>query len=251
MQTCPGWHSRARAAPGPPTESLMRRTALLAPLLLGLPSLLGGCTGFGTFIDRTFTLPGQNPDLPQADSEDLRHALGRVVPVAPLAPEPGDVWPPPAPPAPTLGEMERNPEVRGQFAPTVVPGEQPGLPASHEPVPTGRPTEPRPPLPKLLPRHRGSSTPPGSVQPGLAPLPLPPAAPTLPPRLRNRSVSPPPGGAVLLPNGVGVDTGGTQGYRQLTLPNGQPGAIIVPNGNGTSTVIGPDGSVSTVPTPRR
>ena len=46
-----------------------------------------------------------------------------------------------------------------------------------------------------------------------------------------------------LPNGVGVDAGGTSGYRQLTLPNGQPGAIIVPNGNGTSTVIQPNGTV--------
>jgi len=26
--------------------------------------------------------------------------------------------------------------------------------------------------------------------------------------------------------------------------------IVVPNGNGTSTLIGPDGSVTSVPTPR-
>ena len=238
----------------------MRRTVLLAPLLISLPSLLAGCTGFGTFLDRTFTLPGQNPDLPQADSENVRRSLGRDAPVAPLTPEAGDVWPPPAPPAPTLGEVERNPEVRGQFAPTVVPGERPGLPAGHEPVPVGPPTEPPPPLPNVKPnaksrqpqrqQRRGSSTPPGSVEPGLEPA-LPPITPPPSPAPPNPSVSPPPGGAVQLPNGVGVDTGGTRGYRQLTLPNGQPGAIVVPNGNGTSTVIGPDGSVTTVPTPRR
>ncbi|MBV9747292.1 MAG: hypothetical protein JO157_00610 [Acetobacteraceae bacterium] len=228
----------------------MRRTALLAPLLMSLSPLLTGCTGFGTFIDHTFRLPGQNPDLPQADSENVRRSLGRDAPVAPLSPEPGDVWPPPAPPAPTLGEVERSPELQNQFAPTTVPGERPGLPAGHEPVPTGRPTEPRPPLPKLLPQRRGSSTPPGSVEPGLEPA-LPPTPAPLPPPPRGPSGSPPPGGAVQLPGGVGVDTGGTSGYRQLTLPNGQPGAIVVPNGNGTSTVIGPDGSVTTIPTPRK
>ena len=228
----------------------MRRTALLAPLLISLPPLLTGCTGFGAFIDHTFRIPGQNPDLPQADSENVRHSLGQEAPVPPLAPESGDVWPPPAPPAPTLGEVEKNPTIRNEFAPTVVPGERPGLPASHEPVPVGPPTEPPPQLPNVQRRRRGSSTPPPSVEPGLEPA-LPPAPPQPAPPPRNPSASPPPGGAVQLPNGVGVDTGGTGGYRQLTLPNGQPGAIVVPNGNGTSTVIGPDGSVTTIPTPRK
>ena len=52
-------------------------------------------------------------------------------------------------------------------------------------------------------------------------------------------------------NGTAVDTTGGQdipNYRQLQ-PNGTTGkGILVPNGNGTSTLIGPDGSVSTVPT---
>jgi hypothetical protein len=46
-----------------------------------------------------------------------------------------------------------------------------------------------------------------------------------------------------------VDAGGTNSYRQLNAPNAT-GAIMVPNGNGTSTVINPDGSVQTIPTPR-
>jgi len=244
-------HSAARAASGPPTEFLMRRPALLF-LALGLPLAfsLGGCTGFGTFLDHTFSVPGANPDLPQADAENVRRSLGRVAPVAPLVPESGNVWPEKAVLAatPTLSDLERNPAARDQFAPTTVPGEQPGLPAGHEPVPTGRPTEPRPSLPNVHPqRRRGSSTPPGSVEPGLAPLP---ASPLPPPESRGQRGSRPPGGAVQLPGGTGVDTGGTSGYRTLTLPNGQPGAIVVPNGNGTSTVIGPDGSVSTVPSHR-
>ena len=220
----------------------MQRPALLA-LLLSSPTLLAGCTGFGTFLDHTFTLPGSNPDLPQADAENVRRSLGQPAPVAALSPEPGDVWPPPAAPAPTLGQVEKNPALQSEFAPTTVPGERPGLPASHEPVPTGRPTEP--------PRRRGSSTPPGNVEPPRGPS-LPPDALTQPPLQppRNAPALPNPGGAVQLPNGVGVDAGGTSGYRQLTLPNGQPGAIIVPNGNGTSTVIQPNGTVQTIPTPK-
>ncbi len=46
---------------------------------------------------------------------------------------------------------------------------------------------------------------------------------------------------------------GVRGYRQMqsspdspAVPSGK--GVLVPNGNGTSTLIGPDGSVSTVPT---
>ena len=45
-----------------------------------------------------------------------------------------------------------------------------------------------------------------------------------------------------------MTSGGTGGYQTLTTPQGQ--AIVVPNGNGTSTVIHPDGTVETIPTPR-
>ncbi|MBV8911690.1 MAG: hypothetical protein JOZ05_01480 [Acetobacteraceae bacterium] len=205
----------------------MRRTAPLV-LLLGL----SGCVGFGEFLDHTFTLPGANPNIPMADSENVRRVLGQEPDIRPLEPEPGNVWPGPPPPEPTLADIQNRPpqqeENRG-FPPTQVPGAQPNLPAGRQP------------------RPRGSSTPPGNVQPGLPELPnpgpLPPTsrAPTPPPQ--------PPGGAVALPNGPATETGGTNSYRQLNTPRG-PGAIVVPNGNGTSTVINPDGSVQTIPTPR-
>jgi hypothetical protein len=79
------------------------------------------------------------------------------------------------------------------------------------------------------------TTPPANVRPPRAPRPVQPP--------------PPPGGVIQTPEGPGVDTGGTNSYRQLNTPRG-PGAIVVPNGNGTSTVINPDGSVQTIPTPR-
>ena len=49
--------------------------------------------------------------------------------------------------------------------------------------------------------------------------------------------------------GAGIPTGGTSGYRTIHLHDGTS-AIVVPNGNGTSTIIRADGSVETVPTPK-
>ena len=96
---------------------------------------------------------------------------------------------------------------------------------------------------------RGSSTPPASNQSGLAPLPnqqpaSPPSARAAPLPERNQA-----GRVVTTPGGPGVTTGGTSGYQTITLPGGGS-AIVVPNGNGTSTVIKPDGTMETIPTPR-
>ncbi len=203
------------------------RPILLACLLLALP----GCTGFRTFIDHTFTLPGVNPNLPRADSENVRRSLGQPAEIEPLVPEPGNVWPAQQGPDPTLADVARSPGREDQrgFPPTAVPGAQPGLPAGRQP------------------RPRGSSMPPGTVEPGAEPLPRPGV---LPPRPRSSAPGlGPVGGVVQTPQGPAVDTGGTSGYRQLNGPNG-PGAIMVPNGNGTSTVINPNGTVQTVPTPK-
>ena len=42
-----------------------------------------------------------------------------------------------------------------------------------------------------------------------------------------------------------------EAYPQPVPPQRPPGrAVMVPNGNGTSTIINPDGTVTTVPTPR-
>ena len=43
-------------------------------------------------------------------------------------------------------------------------------------------------------------------------------------------------------------TSGTK-YKMQSNPN-SPSTITIPNGNGTSTVIGPDGSVKVIPTPK-
>lgn len=197
---------------------------------LGLLALLPGCTGFGAFLDHTFTLPGENPNRPMADSENVRRSLGQDTDVTPLAPEPGNIWPGPQAPEPTLTDVEQQQPGNRDNQDTTVPGARPGLPAGRQP----RPARP------------GSSTPPGSVEPG---LPSAPSAGVLPPAPRSVPGPGLTGQTVQTPQGPAVDTGGTSGYRTLTTPQG-PGAIMVPNGNGTSTIINPNGTIQTVPTPR-
>jgi len=206
----------------------MRRTALTGLLLA-----LSGCTGFGEFLSHTITAPPANPNLPMTDSENLRRALGQEADFTPLTPEAGNIWPGTERTAPTLTDVARqgSTESARGFAPTTVPGATPGLPAGRQPRPT----------------TRGSGTPPGSVQPGAGGLPN--AGVTPPPPSASVPGPGPQGQVVQTPQGPAVDAGGTPGYRQLTTPQG-PGAIMVPNGNGTSTIINPNGTVQTVPTPR-
>ena len=203
----------------------MRR---MTPLLLLVS--LSGCTGLGEFFDHTFSNPGRNPNLPMADSENVRRVRGLDPAIQTLEVEPGNVWPKFDTREPTLEDIANNPsreDARG-FEPTTVPGGRPGLPAGRQPVPA-----------------RGSSTPPGSVQPDSSSI----SSPSLPPPPPLGNAPRPPGGVVNTPQGPAVDTGGTNSYRQLNTPSG-PGAIVVPNGNGTSTVINPNGSIQTIPTPR-
>lgn len=203
----------------------MRRIATLVVLLP-----LSGCVGFDEFLVHVHSLPGANPNIPMSDSENVRRALGQDPDIKPLESETGNIWPGPQRPDPTLADIQnrtKQEDERG-FPPTTVP--TPGLPDHRQPVP-----------------RRGSSTPPGSVEPGLPP---PPNGVNVPPPPPSSVPGPGPIGRVVpTPRGNAIDSGGTDRYRQLTTPQG-PGAIIVPNGNGTSTIINPNGSVQVVPTPR-
>jgi hypothetical protein len=208
---------------------------------LGLALMLGGC-GYNTWWNPPFT-GGYQPNAPTGDAENLLRARGEPVELPPLTPQPGDVWPGPVPPTPTLKELEQ----QGNLG--EVPDQRlPGSPLGRGVVPPGETTPQTPPSPPPRVSH-GSSTPPGSNQPGLAPLPNQP--PGSPPSAR---AAPPPtrpsyGQTMQTPSGTGVTTGGTQGYQTMTLPGGGS-AIVVPNGNGTSTVIKSDGSIETIPTPK-
>ncbi len=210
----------------------MRRFALLGPILL-MAGPLAGCTGMGVFYDHVFSFFGENPNAPAGNSENLLRTRGQLVGISPLQPEPGNVWPGPQAPDPTLSDIERqqNGETSRDFPPTTVPN--PGLPAGAQP----RPVRP------------GSSTLPNSTQPGLSLDGG--AAPNVPPLPGSSAPGSTRGSVVNTPRGPAVDTGGGNGrYRTLESPVPGNRGILVPNGNGTSTLIGPDGSIQTVPTPK-
>lgn len=188
------------------------RYALLVLLLV-----LAGCSdnSFGTFLGDTHNLDfGGNPNGPIANSETVRRVKAEPVTIAPLSAEPGNVWPGPPAPVPTLADIQKT--TNPLPGPLSVPGVPPAT------VPGQTPALPTPGLPKG-----------------------PPASPNLPPPM---SKAPTPGTAVQTGNGTSSPSnGGTSGYQTLSGPNG---GVLIPNGNGTSTLIRPDGSVTTVPTPK-
>ncbi len=188
----------------------MRRSALLC-CALAMSGLLAGCTGTGVFFDHTFNSFGANPNAPAGSSEMFMRLRGEPVAITPLVPESGNVWPGPQKPDPTLQELEQQQNAAG--APAVVGGG-----TDHQ--------QPRPANPQS----------PGSAPTVVVPGPTP-----------NGLIAPPRPGS----NGSSLDVTGGQnipGYRQLQPRPPAGRGILVPNGNGTSTLIGPDGSVSTVPT---
>ena len=188
----------------------MRRCALpsLAILLAGL---LSGCTGTGVFLDHTTQSFGAVPNSPAGSSETFLRIRGESVTVPPLLPEQGNVWPTDMKPDPTLQDLQKQQaeDIRRGAGATPAPGSSPAVNRANN-------------------ADRG----------------LP--APVVPP--------PPPAGlsspTVNTPNGPSVDVTGRgtgRGYRQLQSPTPGGSGILVPNGNGTSTLMGPDGSVQPVP----
>ena len=124
---------------------------------------LSGC-GYNTWSDPPFAT-GSNPNMPVEREREHAPRHGRAGRgTDPLTPEPGDVWPGPLPPSPTLQDLEAKGE------PT-----QPQRPVPGSPQFQGQ----QPPNLPPPPATHGSSTPPPSNQPGLATLPAPtPPRPT-------------------------------------------------------------------------
>jgi len=198
----------------------MRRFALLGVVLS-----VAGCSGFGQFLSDTHTFRG-NPNMPPGDSENMQRAIGMDTNVQALTPEPGNVWPPPAGPMPTLMDLEQQSNLNNQNIQN---------PAN---VPRGSSTpQPAPGFGGALP-----AVPKGGIG-AEAPAPMPNAT-TMPTIQQNK----PPLTYPTMPM-PSVTTGSGPGYSTITSPQGQ--SIVVPNGNGTSTIIHPDGTVETVPTPKQ
>jgi hypothetical protein len=205
----------------------MRRIALIC-----LALTLSGC-GYKTWSNPPFS-GGSNPNEPSDDSENMLRVRGQEPPVQRLTTEPGDIWPGPLPPAPTMKDLVNT----GGLTP------EPEQPVPGSPLSRGT----APPSPSPNP-STGSSTPPENNQPGLPP---PQSAPPLS-SYASPPAAPPPRGSsgqvIQTPGGPNVTTGGGPGYQTTITPGGGQ-AIVVPNGNGTSTVIHSDGKIETIPTPK-
>ena len=196
-------------------------------VLLGTTLVLSACSGFDTFLHDVHWFG--NPNKVLGNSENLRRVRGQYSQEPALRPEPGNVWPGPIPPQPTLQQLmrEENQQIQRPLPPPLAVPAQPSMPAP------GAPPGAMPPNP-LQP-----SAPPLSNMP--PPLPSQPAKPVAPPRG---------GHTYQTPEGPQTGIPGPGGYETLVSPKGGPGGIVVPNGNGTSTIIMPDGKVLTVPTPK-
>ncbi len=202
-------------------------------VLLGLALTLSGC-GYKTWWNAPFTT-GSNPNLPVSDSPNFERVLGMRSAVEPITSEPGDIWPGKVTAAPTLQDLEQNGNVKAQ----------PEMPVPGSPLSRG--TQSTLPSPNPV---RGSSSPPGSNAPGLAPLTTQqPLSSYKTPATTTSPGTPATGSVVQTPGGPNVVTGGTPAYQTTTGPGGAQ-SIVVPNGNGTSTVIHPDGRIETIPTPK-
>ena len=132
----------------------MQRIALLT-----LALMLSGC-GYKTWWNPPFT-GGYNPNLPIGDSENMRRVQGLQTSLPPLPTEPGDIWPGPLPPPPTLKDLEATGGLTSQ----------PEAPVVGSPLNRGTGAPYPAPSPSI-----GSSTPQMNPPPG---LPAPQSAPPL------------------------------------------------------------------------
>lgn len=199
---------------------------------LALALLLSGC-GYKTWWNPPFT-GGFSPNKPVSAIENMGRVQGEEPSVLPLKTEAGRIWPGPLPPPLTLQDLQSTAGLTSQ---------------SEAPV-LGTPLKRAGGSPYLSPnRTTGGSVAPGNAQSDIAnSRPAPPlpsyAAPAVPLPARG-SV----GRVIETPQGPAVSLGGSPGYQTTTTPGGGQ-SIVVPNGNGTSTVIHPDGNIETIPMPR-
>lgn len=225
----------------------IRFLGLAAPGAMAL--LLAGCAGVGNYVDSTVN-PFGDPNAPQGYALNMQRARGSDVAVQPIRPEPGDVWPGPVKPVPTLSEIQQHMNVPLGQAYENQYGTAPAASGSATySVPPGA-------APRRLPPERRpetgsrfeSSTPPASNQAALPNAPAAMAVKPAPAPGISRSKTFPVGETLMSPNGpAGVVTDSGNGRYQTVAPiDGKGGGILIPNGNGTATLIEPDGQVVTV-----
>jgi hypothetical protein len=177
---------------------------------------------------------------PPEQSDTIARISGDVPPLASLRPEEGNVWPEQEGPRATLA----NPDAAMRNIPTYRPGEldRMSAPAGRS---TWQPTDP-PPVRGAPPGLRGSSSPPPppiqQVEPPRANVYQPPPGANSPPPRRLE------GRVIQTPSGPVTGTGGTDRVQSYITPGGGTGTLH--NDGSTTTLIGPNGQVQTMPTPR-
>jgi hypothetical protein len=173
----------------------------------------------------------------------MQRAVGGAGVQEALIPETGQVWPTAIPAMPTLADIQKQMNLTGNAEPQLgpVPGGAGAIPGLG-------------PLPGMQ-GAPGLEQVPGHVATPGASLTLPPLTGMTPP-VRSPYTEPPAlvmpklGTTIATPQGPVTITGGTANYQTLAPINGQGGGILIPNGNGTSTLVMPNGTISTVNSPR-
>ncbi len=217
----------------------------------GLAALLSGCgwterasykavngvTNAGAAIGMPW---GRMEEPPPEQSETIARITGTAPQMVALQPEAGNVWPAQEGPRATLA----NPDAAMRNIPNYRPGEldRMSAPAGRS---TWQPTDP-PPVRDMPPGLGGSSSPPPppvrQIEPPRANVYQPPPGANSPPPRRLD------GRVIQTPAGPVTSTGGTDRVQGYVTPGGGVGTLH--NDGNTTTLIGPNGQVQTMPTPR-
>lgn len=190
----------------------MRLTALLGTMMFPTVLFLGGCSGLGKFLGDTITLPGMNPTMPFGVSENADRARGQQPAEPPILPNPGNVWPGPPAPLPSLNQAShaQGDALSGSLG-------QAGGASMHDGGSMS--------MGENQSISRGAISGADSFS-GAAPGASAPGAPG--------------------DRGSGDHVPDASSRYRVKMTPGKGDSIIIPNGDGTSTVIGPDGTVKTV-----
>ncbi|MUH06364.1 hypothetical protein [Commensalibacter melissae] len=80
----------------------MRNYAALITTFL----ILSGCSGIDKFFDDTVSLPGNNPEVPEGYAENMQRVKGNMaIATTPLLPQSENIWPSRPPALPTLSDV--------------------------------------------------------------------------------------------------------------------------------------------------
>ena len=242
------------------SRSITMKT-LSRPLTLAVPGamalLLSGCAGVGNYLGSTLN-PFGDPNAPKGYALNMQRARGNDVAVAPILPQPGDVWPGPVRPVPTLSDIQQHmntplgQEFQNEYGRKPTGTNAYSVPeggmATPEPHANSGPNAGTTKFGGYGHAVNGSSTSPGSAQSALPNEPAAPATTPTPAKTIGGGKQFAVGQTLMGPTGpAGVVSGASNGRYQTVAPiNGGGGGILIPNGNGTATLIQPNGQVVTV-----